>query len=361
MKKLGTFLLFSALTVFALVVLFPSCEGPQGPAGVDGVDGTDGTDGVDANSFCVNCHTLANKTAINAQFATSSHGPMNGSYARGSAVGCAKCHAYQGYMETNLTGRDTTAAGFAIPLYFRCDMCHDFHQSLDESEFPDYALRFNNPVSLMYNNHASTIDLPGTSNLCAYCHQPRPRGTDFPIIPGVEKEYNITSSYWGTHYGVESIMLNGSDGVEFPGSLPYESTNHKAVASCGTCHMAAGHGTETGGHTFRPMSEAGVPNVTGCLACHPGITNFDVNGVQTHIHELFLELEHKLMEHKLIDATFHAIPWNNAAGTGAKWTTEQAGAVFNFLLIEYDASYGVHNHKYAKALLVNTLEVVAKW
>jgi len=344
----------SAMAIFALVVLFPSCEGPQGPTGPAGADGTDGTDGVDANSWCITCHTLANKAAVNAQFAHSSHGPNNGSYARGSAVGCAKCHDYKGYLETKLTGRDTAAATNPIPMYFQCDMCHDFHATLDSTEFPDYALRQVEPVSLMFNNHTSTIDFKSSANLCAYCHQPRPRGTDFPIPVGVEKEYKVTTSHWGPHYGAESLILNASDCYEVPGSMPYEDSGHKNIASCATCHMAEAIGTESGGHTF-------FPNINGCTSCHAGATDFDINGKQTEIHALFTELEHALMEHKLIDETMHAIPYTAATGIGRPWTSQEAGAVFNFLVVEYDASYGVHNYKYTKALLTNTLEMVHAW
>jgi hypothetical protein len=38
----------------------------------------------------------------------------------------------------------------------------------------------------------------------------------------------------------------------------------------------------------------------------------------------------------------------------------QAQAVFNYFGIKYDRSLGVHNPKYVKALLVNTLEALNK-
>ncbi len=352
MKRIISFLMFSALTVFALVMLFPSCEGPQGPAGLAGADGTDGTDGVDANSWCITCHTLAVKNAVKAEFALSSHGPLNGSYGRGSAVGCAKCHDYKGYLETKLTGRDTTAAINPIPMHFQCDMCHDFHETLDSLEFPDYALRQVEPVSLMFNQHTSTVDFKSSANLCAYCHQPR-FTTGFPIVVGSDVEYKPTNNRWGPHYGTETLILNAADCYEVPGSLPYTDSGHKNVASCATCHMATPIGN-TGGHTF-------FPNVNGCTSCHPGATDFNINGRQTEIHDLFEELGQLLQDAKLIDATLHSVAYTSALGKGSPWTSEEAGAVFNFLVVEYDASFGAHNYKYTKALLTNTIEMVKRW
>ena len=353
------------LSIFALGMMIASCtgpEGPQGPAGPKGADGTDGTDGVDANSFCINCHTMANKTTINEQFAMSAHGPMNGSVAyAGGRSGCAKCHSYQGYMETQLTGRDTTAAAVAIPMYFQCDMCHDFHGTLEETEFPDYALRNDDPVSLMYNNHQSTVDLAGSGNVCAYCHQPRPRD-GFPIQVNGTDSIAVTSSHWGTHYGTASVILAGHDAFEVPGSLPYESSPHTTMVGCSDCHMAKNADrTDVGGHTFKMVADDGYQNLTGCVSCHAGIEDFDLNGKQTEIADLIHHLDELLAERKLVDDTGHAIDYRSANGIGRKWTSNEAGAVFNLLLAHYEGSHGVHNYKYTKALLTNTIEMVEAW
>jgi hypothetical protein len=286
---------------------------------------------------------------------------LNGSVARGSSVGCAKCHAAQGYRETILTGRDTTAASIDIPLVFQCDMWHDFHGTLDETEFPDYALRHNEPVSLMYNGHQSTVDLAGSGNVCAYCHQPRPRD-GFPIQVNGTDSVNVNSSHWGTHYGTASVILAGHDAFEVPGSMPYESSPHTTAIGCSTCHMAKNADrTDVGGHTFKMVADDGYENLNGCKSCHADITSFDLNGVQTEIEGLVHHLDELLMEHKLIDDTGHALPWNSANGLGRKFTSNEAGAVFNLLLAHYEGSHGVHNYKYTKALLTNTIEMVEAW
>jgi hypothetical protein len=295
----------------------------------------------------------------------SKHGPKNGSINRGSRSGCAKCHSTQGYLETNMSGADTTAIPIYSPQVFQCDMCHDFHGTLAEDEFPDYALRHTDPVSMMYNGHMSEVDLPGSGNLCAYCHQPRPRD-GFPIEVNGEATIAVTSSHWGTHYGTASVILAGQEAFEVPGSMPYENSGHSTMVGCSDCHMYKNADRmDVGGHTWRMAAngegEDGYQNIGACTECHSSATNFDLNGVQTEIADLIHHLDELLMDLKLIDDTGHAIPYDDEDGIGREWTSNEAGAVFNLLLSHYEGSHGVHNYKYTKALLTNTIEMVESW
>lgn len=363
MKKLVYFLSISALAIFSLVVLFPACEGPAGADGKDGLNGAagaNGLDGVDANAFCVKCHNTATFSSVEAQFATSKHGEGETWTGDGNRQSCARCHSYQGYKETQLTGRDTVEFIPKIPVALQCDACHDFHGTLDSTDFPNYALGHTEPVSLLYNNHASTMDFGNSSNACAYCHQARPQGTDFPIPTTGEKEYKVTSSRWGPHHGPQSHILNGTDGWEYAGTMAYDKSNHKGVATCATCHMAEGEGTEVGGHTWRIANEDGSKvNLTGCKKCHTDITSTDYKGRQTEIAGLIGQLKAKLVEKKLLaNDTDLALPYNKEPGKMTAWTAKEAGAFFNYKMIEEDRSEGVHNYKYTKALLVNSLDAL---
>ncbi len=363
MKKLSYFLSISALTVFSLVVLFPACEGPVGPDGKDGMNGTNGTNGLngkDANAFCTRCHNAAMFTSVEAQFATSKHGEGETWAGDGNRQGCARCHSYQGFKETQLTGRDTVEFIPKIPVALQCDACHDFHGTLDSTDFPNYALGHTEPVSKLYDNHASTMDFGNSSNACAYCHQARPQGTDFPIPTTGTKTFKVTSSRWGPHHGPQSHIFNGTDGWEYAGSMAYDKTNHKGVSTCSTCHQAESNGTAVGGHTWRIVSTDGATtNLNGCKTCHGDITTLDYKGRQTEIVGLMATLKGKLVAAKLLNGdTDLAVPYNNAAGTGAEWTTKQAGSFFNYQMILADRSNGVHNYKYVKALVTNSIEAL---
>jgi len=98
MKKLSYFLSISALAIFAMVVLFPACEGPDGPAGKDGLNGANGKD---VNAFCVKCHNEATFSAVEAQFETSLHGEGHtwtaASY--GGNNQCAKCQSGEQFSQ----------------------------------------------------------------------------------------------------------------------------------------------------------------------------------------------------------------------------------------------------------------------
>ncbi len=356
MKKRLSLLVFSALAVFALLLVMPSCEGPVGPAGEDGapgLDGTDGTDGVDANSFCIECHTMDNKNTVKSQFAMSAHGlGPNVGYAGGRS-GCAKCHSYQGAMETMLTGRDTTAANIAIPVAFKCDMCHDFHGSLDEADFPDYALRGGAPVSLLMDDHVTKIDLAGSGNACADCHQTR-RATE----PYNGDSVNINSTHWGGHHGPQGNILAGVGAFEPQGSMVIGNTAHTSMTGCSDCHMNKEGGAEMGGHNFSMKSAAGVENIAACTACHASATSFDVANIQSDVESLLEDLHGLLVEHGLYsEESMH----EGGHPVTGMYPANKAGAVFNYILFEEDRSLGVHNPKYVKAVLTNTIEMVETW
>lgn len=355
--------LFSLVAIFAITLM--SCEGPQGPQGPQGqagVDGTDGTDGVDANSFCINCHTLDNKTTIKSQFAMSSHGVGNYVGYAGGRNGCAKCHSYQGAMETMLTGLDTTATGFDLPVAFQCDMCHDFHMTLEEDKFPDYALRSNKPVSLISDGHSTIIDLAGSGNACATCHQTRRSTAAF----GSGGFVNVSSTHWGGHHGPQGNILAGNGAYEVTGSMAIGNTAHTNMAGCSDCHMAKNSDNlNVGGHTW-VMEADGYENVVGCQECHSDATSFDIGGVQTEVHELLEELHGLLVDHGLyseegLHEGGHPVTSKELNEDGSMHTEEQAGAVFNYILFEEDRSSGVHNPKYTKAILTNTIEMVKAW
>lgn len=360
MKKLSSYFTTSALALFLLGALLASCEGPEGQPGANGKDGSDGTDGVDANSFCISCHNTANKDLKKTQLATSVHWTgFTVGYA-GGRNGCASCHSDQGYKETVLTGRDTTATGFAIPMPLQCDACHDFHNSLDETEFPDYALRNNNPVGLLLYDKATVVNIPGSGNVCGFCHQPRGRA-EFPLVVDGADSINITSKYWGPHHGPQSAVLSGVGAFEIGGSMTYINSGHTGTIGCTKCHMNKDGGDDVGGHSFSMVSPTGVENIAACTSCHGSATSFDIHDVQTEITGLLEHLRELLIEKKLIDEEGHVIPSSKAEGIGRKFTSNEAGAVFNYLLLEEDKSEGAHNYKYTKAALTNTIELVESW
>lgn len=319
-----------------------SCEGPMGPAGpagqdgtngVDGVNGTDGTDGVDGTTVCIQCHSLTHKNTITAQYETSGHAAGNYVGYAGGRKSCARCHSHEGFVETQFTGMDTTAANVPIPTAIGCATCHDSHNTFDfATDGQDYALRTSAPIELIGWPEEDVVDMGNSSNLCGTCHQPR---RPAPEADG-DGNFKITSSHYGPHHGPQVTVLYGFGGYEFDGILPYPekgSAAHYKDATCVACHM---HEAD---HSF-------WPNEDGCTVCHTS----SVPDIAAEIHGLLDQLAAILEAEGVLDADHHVIP-----GT---YPVELAGAFYNWIMIEEDRSVGVHNPKYARALLTNSIAAV---
>jgi len=127
-----------------------------------------------------------------------------------------------------------------------------------------------------------------------------------------------------------------------PGAASYTNSAHAgAVADgCVTCHM---HGDI---HSFEPSEDA-------CIVCHADIDGFDYRDIQTEMEELMDELQAALIADGLLleeDGETHP---NDEAVT----THNKAGALFNYQGLVSDGSYGIHNTKYTRAILQNSIDL----
>lgn len=333
----------SAILV-AAALFFGSCEGPQGPAGqdgidgIDGIDGSDGTNGVAGNAVCLTCHTSAVKNAVYAEYETTLHATSKPLYPFGPTVvqyaggrnDCAKCHSHEGFVETVWTGLDTTAAGFPLPQPIRCKTCHGFHYSLDFENESNSAIREMTAVTLIAGGDEVEF-ANAESNLCMHCHQSRSNPAD--DADGAAMVY--VHSHYGPHHGPQANLINGLGGYEFRQELS-TTMAHESMSDCVYCHMPKG-GTGTGGHTW-------IAGIEGCTACHPGATDFDINGAKTEIVGILTDLKAALITAGMLDVDGHAIE-------EVSYQADSVGALWNYLLVEEDASHGIHNPAYTKALL----------
>ena len=348
MKRNKLFKLFVVVLSIGTIALMSSCKGddgamgPAGAAGTDGANGTDGTPGVDGNEVCLQCHNVTKKSDVTADYLTSVHATGGAVSYAGGRYGCAKCHSDQGFRETQYTGEDTTAANILSPQPIQCGTCHDFHQSLDFANEPNYALRTVKPVDLLMYRSADptadpvTIDLGPEANTCANCHQPRrlpPNSTDDSTA--------VTSTHYGPHYGTQSTTLSGLGAYEIGTGYPDpgEGSPHATSAVCTTCHM---HGGE---HTWEPNLES-----CNTSTCHNGaLTSVSENSRQITFRTLMSTLESELKDAGLLDAD----------GTPVKGTfeTDEVGALYNYRWLYSDHSSGTHNFPYSETLLNNSIAV----
>jgi len=146
-------------------------------------------------------------------------------------------------------------------------------------------------------------------------------------------------------------MLIGTGGYgDYKGSkVHYDYTTD----GCVECHMATPYGAQAGGHTMGVGYEyhgALRPNLAACDSCHSDIEDFDRNGVQTEVQALLDELEELLVAQGLIT--------EEGSGIKGTFSSEQAGALWNYKTVEEDRSLGIHNPAYTKFLLQTAIDTL---
>jgi hypothetical protein len=440
---------FNLLLFFAFFILFvaQSCV-KQGPMGLTGANGKDGANGVDANETCKMCHNPTKVDLIAEQFTLSKHEYGEAAFGEAGTVGCDPCHTQEGFkyvVKNNVstvftlnatTGKyvnpySTIASAAYGPL--TCGTCHSsIHNTYNSSDLPSLTTVAAVPMTMW--GGAKTMDLKadgGTSNLCVKCHQPRPftnaltgNVLDYAALAsnpaGIVFDGNPTGktniikpSYrTHTHYGTVGAVYAGMGGVEFPGALPYTSSQHTTVASCANCHMGAKGGESdlvgrAGGHTFNAVGNFTTCNATGChtTAITASNTTYWVNP-RNEIKTLLATLAAKLTINGVeimnrngdsasnlwygITAqnydgylnvydpitnptaqTYNASSFKYVGTPPATWskdqldynatlptitlTNAQMGGLINFQMCLRDYSLGIHNFAYTKALLTNTI------
>jgi hypothetical protein len=207
------------------------------------------------------------------------------------------------------------------------------------------------------------------------------------------------------HYGTVGAIFAGQGGVQFTGSLAYENSSHTTGASCQDCHMADITG-RAGGHTFSALGNFKGCNVTGCHST--AITSSSTTFWKTPRAEIKTLLDTVAARINAVGGGTDLLHsdadpesnlwaglttgnydgylniydpgtnptgvWRNPAPSGS-WTQDQKnlnasmpvfpslsnavmGAMINFQLCLREFSLGIHNYKYSKALLQNSIEVL---
>lgn len=335
MKRNLTLIVFTA--AFSLImgsVLISGCtkEGPEGPPGLDGQD---------AVETCMKCHNFAEDIVAKiGQYQNSVH--ASGANINRNNANCSHCHTSEGFRTFLETGE---LVHVAEPTAINCRTCHPIHETYT---FADYQVRSNAPVDFI---HAAGSYDYGNSNLCANCHQARPT-SPFPTPGG--QDVTITNARFGPHYGPQANIFAGKGGYEVSGSMSYENSRHTNILGngCVTCHMSTPVGYQAGGHQMNVGYGNGNYNYSGCTGCHTdaGELAFMMNTNREEIKALTNELRDILIEKEFLN------PNTLLVNTPIDLTADEAGAIFNYKLIYGDKSYGAHNYKYVKALLVNSIE-----
>ncbi len=332
MKRFGLGVFVLAGLLLLVVLLLAACQaapGERGPAGSAGPPGPPG-EMVAADLTCTQCHndsTLIVSKKL--QWEQSTHA-TGGAYVRGTSASCAGCHSSEGFTARIAAGLDPdeVEAGVPNPSPQNCRTCHQIHTTYTKA---DFGLESTAPVKLFAQDINGTYD-SGRGNLCANCHQPRRTLALYP--PTEDGMVEVNSTHWGPHHGMEAAMFIGV-GASKTGS----PSAHYQIAEdgCVTCHMG-----EDRNHTFEPQLSA-------CQTCHADLDTFDRNGVQTEVEELMEELA-TLLEAKGALHDGHPVV--------GKYPTAVAYALWDYLVVLEDQSFGVHNSQYTRTLLKTAIEAL---
>lgn len=327
----------------SVLLILSSCT-KEGADGKDGAPGQDGNDGLPGTAGCIQCHDDSQVIESRSlQWEASTHA-TGGNFER-NAPACAVCHTSQGFREIIGTGARETAAAISNPMPPNCYTCHRIHETYSPD---DWLLVSSAPVELWISGELTD---QGTANLCVNCHQPR---VPNPALELGGDQITISSPYWGPHHGTQGAMRAGLGAYEVGDGYANSAHTSLVTNSCVDCHMAEAFGGQAGGHTMAIEYEFhGSPtyNFAGCVNCHPNEDNLLtlIQSTNTTVNDLLDDLRALLLNAGIIAENDRMIP-----GT---YPMDQAGAAFNYIYVKDDKSAGIHNFKYAKTLLENSIEV----
>ncbi len=259
---------------------------------------------------------------------------------------CERCHTSQGFI-AYVTGVPATGDNFTA---IECFTCHAPHTS------GDLRLRVETAVTL---ENGATFDR-GPANLCATCHHSRAN-----VLTTVVDSVNMNSRY-GPHHSNQGDMLIGENAYEYAG-YTYTSSWHSTGVSegCISCHMSPSKHETVGGHSWWMRNEdRAFENIAGCNAvgCHdtaplttldrPALADYDfdgtIEGVQDEVTGLADSLKVLLQAANLLNSS--GVPVSRVVSTA-----DSAGAVYNYVFIEEDRSFGVHNTNYSVGILMSAI------
>ncbi len=302
---------------------------------------------------CALCHDAGTHHVYPEQWDYSGHANVP-PYPAGTRTTCRGCHNGAQFIQY-VNGEPITVQP---PTNITCATCHDPHSNANEHQL--------RTVEATLSNGEVVVE-GGTGKLCMNCHQSRREANSYTEEP---------HSYYGPHYMPQADMLVGTNAVTFGQNLPTSPHISATENSCVDCHMYPGHVDEdgnvilVGSHTFNVSQGDTLDNVQICSGCHGDIgTSFGdklyylngnadhdgdgvEEGLQDEVHGLLDELA-AMLPHP--DTTAGYDPHDDVDDT---WTRTELKAAFNYEMVYYDRSYGIHNPAFTVALLKVSIQAL---
>jgi len=260
---------------------------------------------------------------------------------------CARCHTGEGFSQF-VEGKTVTSVAEYSPI--GCQTCHDPHDATHPHQTrpaPDIALM--DGITVVTNG--------GVGKLCMNCHIGRRDAVTYV-------ETSTPNSRFGPHHGPQTDMLVGANAITYGQDIPSAAHREVVEDSCVTCHMQDRENgdpgfTHVGGHTWKLEWDNDTPNdpsddvhlTESCTECHGHIETFDLKrqdydgngileGVQSEVKGLMSRLAMLLPPYGAPTVT-----------PTSAYTMPERKALFNYMFVLEDGSYGIHNAPFAVGLL----------
>ena len=309
---------------------------------------------------CAQCHDEPWRHNKYSEYEHSAHAEAiwsssfsQGASSQNNSLGnCIRCHDAVGYVNfTKGLTTNTTGMLAADHVAITCQACHDPHGNTNTA-----SLRFTPAGSDTLGNGVQ-YTLGGVGQTCMNCHKSRRNAVTY--APS-----GTLSSHWGPHHSVQTDNLLGDNAVDF--GTPFISGSHKYAVqdACVTCHMVATADTGTpnrdkvGGHTFKLHNEeTGYDHTTACTSCHgpkssfeafEAVFDYDGDGTIESVRQEVAGLE-RLLRIWLPPVSIDSIDYTMIT------SLNQRKAYYNYQVIAYDGSGGMHNTKFAIDVLTKSI------
>jgi hypothetical protein len=306
---------------------------------------------VTGNVGTIDGGTVVNLASGELQYRAPGTGALSTSNYLGTAtvaeVYCTTCHAVTNANDPHLTGIPWTPGSFPLQI-------SEDGGAINIEKSPSTAAVTGTQAMAPAGGNFG----PGAT--CMWCHRSRVDVTNYLTPTGNA----ITSVYWGPHEGPQADLFTGVGGYQYAGQI-YGQSTHEQKLSCVDCHMVSvADNGNVPDHSFNPQLSA-------CLGCHTGATSFDITGYETDIQEALTATETWLNGAGLLTRATAApyVPLTTAELGDGNWaddlpvpgagpegglTQDQAGAIYNYLLVSRGGAYGVHNPKYIGEILYDS-------
>lgn len=363
----------------------------------------------ESTTVCTGCHNPHRAADINRDWAASGHGDMTAgpwtrNWSLSSYAFCQRCHTTTGFMNyanANAAGDTATVSNIWNglvsnftntnwkPEMLKCNGCHTSNRGALRNPGAynaTYGFRAGSPAKIYAYIRHQYPDA-SSSNVCILCHSGRNSGETIHVLntaqAGTTATVNFANQSVSTAHDMTAAgSLFGAIGYEYdgrnyanPSSYRHGEIGTAAVSNTGTsgpcvgCHM---HRTGmSASHLFTAVSKSAdtITNVSSevCFNCHAGSSTGLADTIETErlaFEDALQALDAQLRLVSLVTGSAfprgtNATNWlspGDSDNTGNTTGKNNMGAAFNrsFLLNENGAF--VHNSKYVKRLIYDSID-----